>query len=611
MSDALPLRFLTCGSVDDGKSTLIGRLLAETAQLFDDHLKALQSDSRRYGTSEAEVDYSLLLDGLEAEREQRITIDVAYRHFATQRRAFLVADTPGHEQYTRNMATGASGCDVAVILVDAQKGVLPQTRRHTTICALMGVRTIALAVNKIDLVGFAEEAFRRIVDDYQSFADGFAELKVTAIPLSALHGDNVTAPSPRLAWYAGPTLLDYLETVDVAADLASLPFRFPVQWVNRPNASFRGLSGTVASGTIAVGDEVRIALSGQTTRVTAIVGPDGEVAGVAAGDAATLVLADDLDVGRGSLITGVRAPATVADQFAAHVIWFGHDPLLPERAYLMRIGNQWVSASVTAIKHKLSTATREQLAARTLHTNDIGFCTLATTAPVAFDPYADNRTTGSFILVDGVMYETLAAGMIGFALRGATNVHLEPLAIDRSARAAMKAQAPRVLWFTGLSGSGKSTIGRALEALLHRLGRHTMMLDGDNIRLGLNKDLGFTDADRVENIRRVGEVAKLMTDAGLIVICAFISPFAAERQLVRGLFAPGEFVEIFIDTPLDECIRRDPKGLYGKAAAGLIPNFTGIGSAYERPEAPDLTVTTVDRSVDSIITAIVTACSYT
>lgn len=611
MGDALPLRFLTCGSVDDGKSTLIGRLLSETGQVFDDHLEALAADSRRYGTNGAAIDYSRLLDGLEAEREQRITIDVAWRHFSTPRRAFLVADTPGHEQYTRNMATGASGCDAAVVLVDAEKGVLPQTRRHTTICALMGIRKIVLAVNKIDLVAFGQDGFERIVRDYRAFAEGFSDLDLTPIPLSALHGDNIATRSPRIAWFAGPTLLDCLESVEVQADLAARPFRFPVQWVNRPNGSFRGVSGTVASGTIAVEDEVRIALSGQTTRVKQIVGPDGGVASAAAGEAATLVLADDLDVGRGNLVTAVREPATVADQFAAHVIWFSHDPLLPERAYLMRIGTKWVSATITTIRHKLSTATREQLAARTLNVNDIGFCTLATSAPVAFDPYSENRDTGSFILVDRVTHETLAAGMIAYTLRRATNVHFEPLAIDKSARAGMKAQAPRVLWLTGLSGAGKSTIARALEASLHRLGRHTMMLDGDNIRLGLNKDLGFTDVDRVENIRRVGEVAKLMTDAGLIVICAFISPFRAERQMVRRLFAPGEFVEIFVDTPLEECVRRDPKGLYGKAAAGLIPNFTGLGSPYERPQAPDLTVTTVGRPLDGVVTEILTACSYT
>ncbi len=610
MSDTPPLRFLTCGSVDDGKSTLLGCLLHELGQVFDDHLAVLRADSRRYGTSDADFDYSLLLDGLEAEREQRITIDVAYRQFATPRRSFIVADTPGHEQYTRNMATGASGCDVAVILVDAQKGVLAQTRRHTTICALMGINKIALAVNKMDLVDFSQDTFERIVHDYRSFAAGFAGLEVTPIPLCALHGDNVSRPSPRTPWYSGPDMLEYLETVEVQAALASRPFRFPVQWVNRPNAAFRGVSGTVISGQVAVGDEVRIALSGRTTRIKRLLGPDSEVASACAGDAATLVLEDDLDVGRGDLITAAREPATVVDQFAAHVIWLGHEPLLPERAYLMRIGTKWVSASITTIKHKFSMATREHLAARTLAINEIGFCTLATAAPVAFDAYVENRDTGSFILVDSFTHETVAAGMIVFALRRATNVHVEPLAIDKHARAAMKSQRPSVLWFTGLPGSGKSTIGRELEAQLHRLGRHTMMLDGDNIRLGLNKDLGFTDADRVENIRRIGEVAKLMTEAGLIVICAFISPFAAERLLVRRMFAPGEFIEIFVDTPIDECIRRDPKGLYGKAVAGLIPNFTGIGSAYERPEAPELVITTLGRSVDSVVTEILSKCQF-
>jgi bifunctional enzyme CysN/CysC len=610
MSDEAPLRFLTCGSVDGGKSTLIGRLLAETGQIFDDHLETLKIDSRRHSTSSVEVDYSLLLDGLEAEREQHITIDVAYRRFATSCRAFIVADTPGHEQYTRNMATGASNSDVAVVLVDAEKGILAQTRRHTTICALMGIRSIALAVNKIDLVAYDQQAFERIADDYQSFASGFAELDVMPIPLSALHGDNVATHSPQLAWYSGPTLLHYLETVDMRAHLSTRPFRFPVQWVNRPNASFRGISGTIVSGEVTIGDEVMIAPSGHTTRIVEIVSADGDVSRSGAGDAVTLVLEDDIDVGRGNLLAAVREPPIIADQFAAHVIWFGRGPLLPGRTCLMRIGANWISVSVTSIEYKLSTATRERLEARTLTVNDIGFCTLATAAPVAFDAYAENRDTGNFILVDSITHETLAAGMIAVETRRATNVRIEPLAINKSARAAMKSQRPSVLWLTGLPGSGKSTIGRALEARLHRLGRHTMMLDGDSIRLGLNRDLGFTDADRVENIRRAGQVAKLMTDAGLIVICAFISPFAADRQLVRGLFAAGEFVEIFVDTPIEECIRRDPKGLYAKAAAALIPNLTGIHSRYERPEAPELVVRTVGRSVERIATDILSACRF-
>ena len=587
-ADAGILRFLTCGSVDDGKSTLIGRLLHDTRQVATDRMAALETDSRRHGTTGEEVDLALLVDGLEAEREQGITIDVAHLYFSTPRRAFIVADTPGHEQYTRNMATGASEADLAVILVDARKGVLTQTRRHAVICALLGLRHIVLAVNKIDLVGHDEAVFRRIVEEFRIFAEKIGLSGVVPIPLSARYGDNVAAPSAAMPWYDGPTLLDHLESVDVSHDAGDAPFRMSVQWVSRPHADFRGFAGTIASGRVRVGDEVAVLPSARTTRIDRILGPDGERDAAEAGEAVTLTFADEVDAARGDLVAPVRARPALADQFAARVVWMTDEPLLPGRSYLMRIGDAWVPASVTGLKYRLDVDTQAHAAAKSLGLNAIGEVNIAAGRPIAFDPYAENRATGGFILVDRFTNATAAAGMILHPLRRATNVHHEAPSVEKEARAALKGQKPACIWFTGLSGSGKSTIAKALEKKLHAMGRHTMLLDGDNLRHGLNKDLGFTDADRVENIRRAGETARLMTEAGLIVLCSFISPFRAERDMIRALFPEGEFFEVFVDTPLEDCIRRDPKGLYAKAVRGEIPNFTGISSPYERPEFPEL-----------------------
>ncbi len=589
-ADAGLLRLLTCGSVDDGKSTLIGRLLHDTRQVTTDRLAALESDSRRHGTTGEDVDLALLVDGLEAEREQGITIDVAHLYFATPRRAFIVADAPGHEQYTRNMATAASEADLAILLVDARKGLLTQTRRHAAICRLMGIRRVVLAVNKIDLMGHDEGVFRRIVADFEVFARRIGLAGVTAIPISARYGDNVVAPSTRMDWHDGPTLLEHLETVDVSHDAADAPFRLSVQWVSRPHADFRGYAGTVASGRVRVGDEVAILPSGRTTRIERILGTEGEREGARAGDAVTVTFADEIDAARGDLIAPVRARPVSADRFTADLVQLSEEPLLPGRSYLMRIGDVWTSASLTALKYRLDVDTQDRLAAKELRLNEIGTADLATARPVVFDPYAENRATGAFILVDRFTHATAAAGMILHPLRRAANVHYEPSSVDAAARAALKGQKPACLWFTGLSGSGKSSIARALETKLHAAGRHTMLLDGDNLRHGLTKDLGFTDVDRVENVRRAGEAAKLMTEAGLIVLCAFISPFRADRDTVRALFPDGEFFEVFVDTPLEDCMRRDPKGLYAKAARGEIPNFTGIGAPYERPEFPDLRI---------------------
>jgi bifunctional enzyme CysN/CysC len=584
------LHFLTCGSVDDGKSTLIGRLLYDSKLIFDDQLSAIERDSRRHGTLGEETDLALLVDGLEAEREQGITIDVAYRYFTTPRRAFIVADTPGHEQYTRNMATGASTADLAVVLVDARKGVLTQTRRHSYICSLLGIRSIVLAVNKIDLVEFSADVFGRIVADYLAFAKTLTFAQVAPIPLSARYGDNVTRRSEHTPWYGGPTLLDHLETVDVEQTAGQFPLRFPVQWVNRPNLDFRGFAGTVASGRVAVGDRLVVASSGKESRVERIVTFHGDRDSANAGDAITLTLDDEVDVARGDVLAPPQARPQVADQFAAHLLWMSDEPLLPGRSYLLRIGTKTLPARVTTLKHKVDVNTLEQRPGRTLGLNEIGFCNLSTASPVAFDAYEENRRTGAFILVDRFTNATAGAGMIAFGLRRATNIHRQSHLVDKTSRAALNHQLPCVLWFTGLSGSGKSTIANLVEKALHQRGIHTMMLDGDNIRHGLNRDLGFTEADRVENIRRVGEVAKLFVESGLVVLSCFISPFRAEREMVRELLALGEFVEIFIDVPLEECIRRDPKGLYAKALAGLITNFTGIDSPYEAPEAPDIRI---------------------
>jgi bifunctional enzyme CysN/CysC len=587
------LRFLTCGSVDDGKSTLIGRLLHDCALIFDDQLEALERESRRFGTTGDAIDFSLLLDGLEDERQQRITIDVAYRFFATPARAFVVADTPGHEQYTRNMATGASTCDLAVVLVDARNGVLAQTKRHAFICSLLGIRHLVLAVNKMDLVGFEEDRFAEIAADFSAFTAALNEAATCAIPLSALSGANVTRQSDRMSWYRGPTLIQHLESVDVSVGGGGRPFRFPVQWVNRPDAAFRGFSGTVASGSIAPGDPVLVVGSGRSTRVKEIVTFDGALDRAGAGDAVTLTVADEIDIARGDVLADPRDPPEFVDQFAAQVIWMSEQPLVPGRSYLLKIGARTVPATITALKHRVDVETLAHLADKTLGLNEIGFCNVSTAAPIAFDPYSVNRTTGAFILIDRFTNETAGAGMIAFGLRRASNIHWQALTVGREQRAALKEQVPAVLWLTGLSGAGKSTIADLVEKRLLALGRHTMLLDGDNVRHGLNRDLGFTDADRVENIRRVGEVARLMAEAGLIAICSFISPFRAERRMVRELTGPTPFLEIFVDTPLEECIRRDPKGLYAKARAGRIENFTGLDSPYEAPKTPELRLTTV------------------
>jgi bifunctional enzyme CysN/CysC len=584
------LRFLTCGSVDDGKSTLIGRLHYDTKLIFEDQLATLERDSKKHGTTGEEIDLALLVDGLEAEREQGITIDVAYRFFTTERRSFIVADTPGHEQYTRNMATGASNSDAAVILIDARKGVLTQTKRHSYICSLLGIRHVVVAVNKIDLMGHSRQVFEHIVEDYQAFAKDLGFASVTPIPISARYGDNVTTRSANMDWYTGPTLLDWLEDVDVDADLVSKPFRFPVQWVNRPNLDFRGFSGTVVSGVVKPGDRVVVASSAKESRVKRIVTMDGDLDVAQAGDAVTLTLEDEIDIARGDVLTLNTERPEVTDQFAAHILWMIDEPMLPERQYLMRIGCRYVPARITALKHKVDVNTLQHLAGKTLELNEIGFCNVATALPVAIDRYADNRDTGAFILIDRFTNATVGAGMIEFGLRRATNVHRQDLLVDKAARSRIKGHKPAVLWFTGLSGSGKSTIANIIEQKLNARGVHTYLLDGDNLRHGLNRDLGFTDADRVENIRRVGEVAKLFTDAGVVVLCSFISPFKAERRMVRELLAEGEFIEIFVDTPLEECIKRDPKGLYARAKEGKIKNFTGIDSPYEPPEQAEITV---------------------
>jgi bifunctional enzyme CysN/CysC len=589
------LRFLTCGSVDDGKSTLIGRLLFHSQLVSEDQLRAVERDSRKHGTTGEDADLALLVDGLEAERQQGITIDVAHLFFATPRRSFIVADTPGHEQYTRNMATGASNASLAVLLVDARKGVLTQTKRHSTICSLLGIRDILVAVNKMDLVGFDEAVFDRILGDYLAFAGRLGFRSVVPVPISARFGDNVTTRSGNTPWHEGPTLLEHLETVDVAADAIEKPFRFPVQWVNRPNLDFRGFSGTVASGRIAEGERVVVAASGKNTRIARIVTQDGDLPAAEAGEAVTLTLADEIDLSRGDVLVRPEERPEMADQFAAHLLWMDEEAMLPGRAYTMRIGNLWTQTSVTSIRHRLDVNTLDELAARRLELNEIGFCNLSAGQRVPVDPYAENRATGAFILVDRYTNRTAGAGMIAYPLRRAANIHQESFLVDKAARARLTGHKPLVLWFTGLSGSGKSTVAKLVEQALHRAGRHTYSLDGDNIRHGLNRDLGFTDADRVENVRRVGEVAKLFADAGLIVLCSFISPFRAERQMVRDLLEPGEFVEVFVDTPIEECMRRDPKGLYAKAQAGRIANFTGIDSPYEHPEAPELHLRTAGR----------------
>ncbi len=595
------LRFLTCGSVDDGKSTLIGRLLSDTKQIFEDQLAALERDSRKHGTTGEDVDFALLVDGLEAEREQGITIDVAYRFFATPKRKFIVADTPGHEQYTRNMATGASTADLAIVLIDARQGVLRQTRRHSIIASLLGIRNIVLAVNKIDLVGFDRVTFDRIVAEYRDFARDLGFESIEPIPMSARYGDNVSVRSERLAWYQGPTLIEHLETVPVDSASAEQPFRFPVQYVNRPNLDFRGFAGTVASGSVSRGDEVVVAKSGRSAHVKRIVSYGGDLQKAIAGQAVTLVLDEEVEVSRGNMLVQPDARPQVSDQFAANLVWFDEQALLPGRSYILRTETDEASATVTELKHRLNINDFAEEAAKSLEMNEVGVVNISTRTPIAFDAFAENRSTGAFILIDRITNATVGAGMIQHALRRAENIHWQSLDVDKRARSDMTHQRPAVFWFTGLSGSGKSTIANLLEKKLAATGRHTYLLDGDNVRHGLNRDLGFTDADRVENIRRVAEVAKLMADAGLIVLVSFISPFRAERRLARELMAGGEFVEVFVDTPFEECARRDPKGLYARALRGEIKNFTGVDSPYEPPENPEIRLQTVGRTVEEMV----------
>lgn len=600
------LRFITCGSVDDGKSTLIGRLLYDSKTIFEDQLSQLEADSKRLGTQGQNIDFALLVDGLAAEREQGITIDVAYRFFATDRRKFIVADTPGHEQYTRNMVTGASTADLAVILIDARKGVLTQTRRHSFLAHLIGIRHIVLAVNKMDLVDHDRARFEQIVADYTAFADSIGIAGFTAIPLSGLTGANILARSDAMPWYEGPALLPHLETVPIEADRATAaPFRLPVQWVNRPDLDFRGFAGTIAAGRIRTGDPIRIVPSGKTSKVARIVTYDGDRDTAGAGEAVTLVLADEVDCSRGDVIAAAEAPPEAANQFEATLVWLADTALVPGRGYWLKLGTRTVGATVQPPAHVVDVNTQAHLSAKTLALNDIGVAEVFTDAPLVFQPYADSHELGGFILIDRETNATVAAGMIHHALRRAQNVHWQSVDITREAHARQKGQSPRLLWFTGLSGSGKSTIANLVEKKLHALGRHSFLLDGDNVRHGLNKDLGFSDADRIENIRRVGEVAKLMTDAGLIVLTAFISPFRAERDLVRGLLPAGEFVEIFVDTPLAEAEARDPKGLYAKARAGEIAHFTGISSPYEPPERPDIHIDTRRESAEAAAERIV------
>jgi len=599
------LRFITCGSVDDGKSTLIGRLLYESKLIFDDQLAALEADSRRVGTQGGALDFALLVDGLAAEREQGITIDVAYRFFTTERRKFIVADTPGHEQYTRNMATGASTADVAVILIDARKGVLTQTRRHSFIVAMLGISRVALAVNKMDLVGYDQEVFDRIAADYREFAASLGLTDVTAIPISALRGDNVVEPGRAMPWYDGPPLIGYLETVAVDSDAAAGPFRLPVQLVTRPDLDFRGYAGIIAGGTVRPGDEVRVLPSGASATVTRIVTFDGDLPVAEAGQSVTLTLDREIDVSRGDLIVAAADPAGTADQFEAHLVWMHPDPLLPGRPYLMKLGSSTANCSVTHIKHGINVNTLQRSPATTLAVNDIAVANITTDRRLPFDPYHANRETGGFVIIDRLSNVTVGAGLIDFALRRSDNIHWQALDVSKEARVAIKGHRPCVVWFTGISGAGKSTIANALERRLHALGCHTATLDGDNVRHGLNRDLGFTDADRVENIRRVGEVAKLMAGAGLLVLVSFISPFRAERDAARAQVDAGEFVEVFVDTPLDVAEGRDRKGLYRKARAGNLPHFTGIDSPYEPPPSPevriDTTTSTVEESVEQIV----------
>ncbi|MGH2339947.1 sulfate adenylyltransferase subunit CysN [Segnochrobactraceae bacterium EtOH-i3] len=595
------LRFLTCGSVDDGKSTLIGRLLYDAKLLFEDQLATLERESRKIGTTGGDIDFALLVDGLEAEREQGITIDVAYRFFATEKRKFIVADTPGHEQYTRNMVTGASTADLAILLVDARHGIRPQTRRHAFLASLLGVRHLVLAINKIDLVDYSAARFHALAAEFEEMAGKFRFETRVAIPISARFGDNVSSRSAAMPWYEGPTLIGHLETVPVDDDRRQKPFRFPVQLVNRPDLDFRGFSGTIASGSVRPGDRIAVAASGRTSAVARIVTADGDLDEAHAGEAVTLTLTDEVDISRGDVLAPAIARPEVSDQISATVVWMADQPLLPGRPYLLKIGARTVTASVTAIKYRIDISSAfEHLAAKDLKLNEIAVCNLSLSAPVAFDAYEDNRETGAFIFIDRLSNATVGAGTITFGLRRATNIHWQALDVTKESRAAQKGQTPVVVWFTGLSGSGKSSIANIVEQKLQAEGRHTMLLDGDNVRHGLNRDLGFTEADRVENIRRVGEVARLFVEAGLIVLVSFISPFRSERRLARELVADGEFIEVFVDTPVEVCRARDVKGLYAKADAGLIRNFTGVDSPYEAPEHPELRLDTTTAEPEAL-----------
>jgi len=600
------LRFITCGSVDDGKSTLIGRLLYDSKMIFEDQLAALEADSKKSGTQGENIDFALLVDGLAAEREQGITIDVAYRFFSTDKRKFIVADTPGHEQYTRNMATGASTADLAILLIDARKGILTQTRRHSFIASSLGIRKFVLAINKMDLVDFDQAIFETIEKDFRAFASQLnAELEIQAIPLSALQGDNITENSTNTPWYDGPSLMQHLETVPVGETRESKPFRMPVQWVNRPNLDFRGFSGQIASGTIRPGDKIKTLPSAKETTIDRIVTQDGDLGVAVAGQSVTLTFADEVDTSRGDVICAASDPAEVSDQFQARVLWMADEPMLPGRRYLLKIGAKTVTAQITGLKHRIDVNDLRNSPATELGLNEVGVCTLSLDQSIAFDPYDVSRETGGFVLIDRLTNATVGLGLLDFALRRAANIHWQALDVDRAALADQKQQKPAVLWFTGLSGSGKSTIANALQKKLFALGKHTFVLDGDNVRHGLNRDLGFTDADRVENIRRVSNVAKLMSDAGLITLVSFISPFRSERQMARNMMSETEFVEIHVDTPLDVAEQRDVKGLYKRARAGEIKNFTGIDSPYEPPLTPEICINTVDQTPEDAADAII------
>ncbi|MDH0142040.1 sulfate adenylyltransferase subunit CysN [Aquipseudomonas alcaligenes] len=599
------LRFITCGSVDDGKSTLIGRLLYESKALLEDQLIALESDSKKHGTQGGELDFALLVDGLSAEREQGITIDVAYRFFATEKRKFIVADTPGHEQYTRNMITGASTADVAVILIDARKGVLTQTRRYSYLVSLIGIRRVVLAINKLDMVGYSQEVFEQIDADYRAFASRLGIEHIHSIPLSALRGDNITEPSPNTPWYQGPSLMQFLETVELEQAREDAPLRMPVQWVNRPTADFRGFSGRILGGSVRPGDAIRVLPSGKTSRVERIVTLNGDLPQAITGQSVTLTLSDEIDISRGDVIAAADAPPAVADQFEATVVWMSEEAMLPGRPYLIKLGASSIGGALGQPKYQIDVNSLDNLPAKTLGLNEIGVCTLSLDRAAPFDPYAENRDMGSFIVIDRYTHQTVGAGMLHFALRRSQNIHWQAVEVDKAARTRLNGHKPCVIWLTGLSGAGKSTIANLLERRLHALGVHTYLLDGDNVRHGLNKDLGFTAADRVENIRRIGEVAKLMVDAGLMVVTAFISPFRSERQLARDLVAEGEFIEVFVDTPLAEVEKRDPKGLYKKARRGELKNFTGIDSPYEAPEQPEIRIETLRHSAEEAADLIV------